>query len=41
LTTLAAFHGIASDELSREGLDYYNENYPVANCIHAEKVRDS
>jgi SAM-dependent methyltransferase len=42
LTTLAAYYGIASDELSHEELDYYNENYPVANCIHAQKaVRDS
>lgn len=37
LTTLAAYYGIASEELSREELDYYHENYPVANCIHAQK----
>jgi SAM-dependent methyltransferase len=37
LTTLAAYYGIASDELSKEDLDYYHENYPVANCIHAQK----
>lgn len=37
LTTLAAYYGIASDELSAEDLDYYHENYPVANCIHAQK----
>lgn len=38
LTTMATYYGIASDELSREELDYYNENYPVANCIHAQKA---
>lgn|GEM_PF-881130 len=38
LTTLAAYYGIASDELSQEELDYYHENYPVANCIHAQKA---
>lgn len=37
LTTLAAYYGIAAEELSREELDYYHENYPVANCIHAQK----
>ena len=37
LTTLAAYYGIASDELTQEELDYYNDNYPVANCIHAQK----
>ncbi len=37
LTTLAAYYGIAVEELSREELDYYHENYPVANCIHAQK----
>lgn len=37
LTTLASHYGIAAEELSREELDYYNENYPVANCIHAQK----
>lgn len=41
LTTLAAYYGIASDELSHEELDYYNENYPVANCIHAQKAGSS
>jgi SAM-dependent methyltransferase len=37
LTTLAAYYGIAAEELSREELDYFHENYPVANCIHAQK----
>ena len=37
LTTLAAYYGIAAEELSREELDYHHENYPVANCIHAQK----
>jgi SAM-dependent methyltransferase len=41
LTTLAAYYGIAAEELSREDLDYRHESYPVANCIHAQKaVRD-
>lgn len=38
LTTLAAYYGIAAEELSPEELDYYHPNYPVANCIHAEKT---
>ena len=38
LTTLAAYYGIAAEELSREELDYHHPNYPVANCIHAEKM---
>lgn len=38
LTTLAAYYGIAHEELSREELDYYHEDYPVANCIHAQKA---
>jgi SAM-dependent methyltransferase len=38
LTTLAAYYGIAAEEFSREELDYYHENYPVANCIHAHKT---
>jgi len=38
LTTLAAYYGIAHQELTREELDYYHENYPVANCIHAQKA---
>jgi len=38
LTTLAAYYGIAAEELSREELDHYHENYPVANCIHAQKT---
>jgi SAM-dependent methyltransferase len=38
LTTLAAYYGIAAEELSREELDYHHENYPVANCIHAQKA---
>jgi|SRR5215213_3754263 len=37
LTTLASYYGIAAEELSREELDYKHENYPVANCIHAQK----
>ena len=37
LTTMAAFYGIAAEELTREELDFHHENYPVANCIHAHK----
>ena len=37
LTTLSAYYGIAANELSRDELDHYHENYPVANCIHAHK----
>lgn len=38
VTMLASHYGIAAEELSREELDYYHENYPVANCIHAQKT---
>jgi SAM-dependent methyltransferase len=38
LTTLAAYMGIAADELSREELDCFEANYPVANCLHAQKT---
>jgi SAM-dependent methyltransferase len=37
LTTIAANYGIAAEELTREELDCHHENYPVANCIHAQK----
>jgi hypothetical protein len=38
VTVTASYYGIASEEFSREELDYYYENYPVANCIHAQKT---
>jgi hypothetical protein len=38
VTVTASYYGIASEEFSREELDYYHENYPVANCIHAQKT---
>jgi SAM-dependent methyltransferase len=38
LTTMAAYFGIAADELDRAELDHQHENYPVATCIHAQKT---
>lgn len=38
LTTMASYYGIAVEELSRDELDHYHQNYPVANCIHAHKA---
>jgi len=38
LTTLAAYFGIAADELSRAELDHQHENYPVSSCIQAQKT---
>nr|WP_230968368.1 hypothetical protein [Nostoc sp. WHI] len=36
-TVIASYHGIAVEELTSEELDAYHPDYPVANCILAEK----
>lgn len=37
MTVIASYHGIAVEEMSPEELDPFHPDYPVANCIVAEK----
>nr|WP_238553598.1 methyltransferase domain-containing protein [Fortiea contorta] len=37
ITVIASYHGIAVEELTKEELDAFHPDYPVATCIVAEK----
>jgi SAM-dependent methyltransferase len=37
MTVIASYHGIAVEELTREQLDAFHPDYPVATCIVASK----
>jgi SAM-dependent methyltransferase len=37
MTVIASYHGIAVEEMSIEELDAFHPDYPVANCIVAQK----